>query len=423
MKKKEFLLIIGIIAFGIIYSFFRNNDMGFYSGCSRSPRSLLSKSHPVDFPREEIKLSDSGITKIEINNPAGDIKVEQSKDGSASIRPVIRVYHKDKEKAGSIADGVTVTSRKSGDKIVIGVDTEGKFLYRRIRVSLTCLIPAGIELEVKNRHGDIDIQDISGDISIDQKYGDLFVKNVGSRVKAKNYKGLVRLYDIKDQIDLASQDSRIKIKNVSSIILSKCSKADVTISDISAETEILESVLSNIEIENAHYIFIESRHTGIKLKNITGGIRIKNSHAKISMEDITGDLDISARQCHIVMDHVVSDNLVVKNSYNDIEISGYSGRFLDILQEYGRLDLSVDNVEEKINIKTRHGDVNLEYPASMKPSFNITADNGKIINRTSSQFTVLEERQKRILNTAEQKPDTIIDTLYGDVKLENSRKQ
>jgi DUF4097 and DUF4098 domain-containing protein YvlB len=422
MKKKEFLLIIAVIAFGILYNFFRNSDTGFYSGCSRSPRSLLSKNHPVHFPQEEIKFSDSGITKIEINNPAGDIKVEQSKDGSTVIRPVIRVYHKNKDKAKTIAQDVRVTSRKSGDKMKIGVDTEGKFLYRRIRVELTCLIPADIELEIKNRHGDIDIQDTGRDISIDQKHGDLFVKNIASRVKVKNQKGMVRLYDINDHVELVSRDSRVKIKNVSSIVLSKCSRADITITDVGSETEILESVLGHIEIEKANYIFIEARHTGIKLKNINDGVRIKNSHAKISMEDIKGNIDITARQCNIVMDRVVSDNLVVKNSYNDIDIDGFSGRYLDILLEYGELNLAFDSVEEKINIKTRHADVDLTYPPSVTPSFNITADNGKITNRTTSEFTVLEDHQKRLLNTAQGKPETIIDTLYGDVRLANSRK-
>jgi hypothetical protein len=277
-------------------------------------------------------------------------------------------------------------------------------------------------LDIKNRYGDIDIQDTGRDISIDQKYGDLFVKNVESRVKVKNHKGLVRLYDIKDQIELASGDSRIKIKNVPSIILSKCSHADITISDVSAETEILESTLSRIEIEKANYIFIEARHTGIKLNDIKGGVRIKNSHAKISMEDIKGNIDIAARQCNIVMKQVVSDNLVVKNSYNDIDINGFSGKYLDVLLESGELHVGFDNIEEKINIKTRHADVDLEYPASVKPSFNITADNGKIINRTLSEFTVLEEHQKRILNTGGGKPETIIDTLYGDVTLTNSQK-
>jgi hypothetical protein len=75
-----------------------------------------------------------------------------------------------------------------------------------------------------------------------------------------------------------------------------------------------------------------------------------------------------------------------------------------------------------MNIKTEYADVELTYPNSVKPAFNIISNNGKIINQTAAELTVLEENQKRIVNIPGGKPQIIVDTLYGDVVLKNPGK-
>jgi len=421
MKKKEILLVIAAIAFGIIYSLVESGDIRFYSGCSVDSRNLKDKRHPVRFIQEEIEYPADAIKKIKLNNPAGDIEVEKSKNDSILIKPVIRVYHKDKKKANKICGAIQVSTRKSGNKIVIGVDSEKRFPYQRVRVEFKCFIPENVELDLKNRYGDIGIKDAGQDIKIDQRHGNLFIKNIDSTLKVKSHHGNVRLYDITDQIELSSNYSRIKIKNVPSIIL-KCSHANLYMSDVKEEAEIIHASYSSIEIEKANYSYIDARHTKIELKNIKNGVKINNSHAPIDMKDITGNINIKAKQCRIDLNKIVSPLLTIKNSYNDIDIEDISGKKLNILLKNGDLTVAFDNIEGEINIKSEHADVELKYPNSVKPAFNIISNNGRIINRTAVELTVLEENQKRFVNISEGKPQIIIDTLYGDVILKNPGK-
>ena len=421
MKRKEILLIIAVIAFGVIYNFVKSGDIRFYSGCSVGSRELLDRKHPVRFIQKEIEFPAGTIGKIKINNPAGDIEVEKSKDDSILVKPVIRVYHKNKDRAQEICGTVQVSTRKTGKKIVIGVDSDERFPYRRVRVGFKCLIPEDVELDLKNRYGDIDIKDAGQDIKIDESHGNLFIKNIDSTLKVKSHHGRLRLYDIKDQIELSSNHSRIKIKNVASIIV-KCSHANLYINDVKEETEIIYASYSLLDIEKANYLYIDAKHTKINLENIKEGVKINNSHAPIYMKDITGNINIKAKQCKIALDNVISDYLTIKNSYNDIDIEDISGKNLNLLLKNGDLTIAFDNIEEGINIKTEHADVELEYPNPVKPAFNITSKNGRIINRTAAELTVLEENQKRMVNIPEGKPQIIIDTLYGDVILKNPGK-
>lgn len=425
MKKREIILVIVVIAFGVIYNAVKSGDFDFYSGCSFGSRNLLDRKHPVDFPQKEIiyKETDKGVfsaEKIKINNPAGDIEVEKSPDNTIRIEPVVRVYHKNKNKAGDISRDIRLVTREIGEKLTIDVDSNGRFPYRRVRIGFKCFLPGDVELDLKNRYGNIAVKDAGKNIAIDERHGNLFIKNIDSRLKVKSDHGRVRLYDIKGHIQLDSDHSRIKIKNVSSIKL-KSSHATLYINEVEGETDITYAGYCDLEIEKSGQLNIDARHTRMKLVGITGGVAVTNSHAAMHMKDIAGDINIKARDCRIDLSHAVGDSLIIKDSYSYVDLEDVSAKSVDVRLDHGDLKLVFNNIEERLNIKTRHADVALKYPEALKPAFNITSYNGRIVNRTAADLNVLADREKRSLNTLEGKPQIIIDTGYGDVTLKNSK--
>ena len=420
MKKRDIIIAVIVIAFGLTYNAIRKGDIRFYDGCSSYSRSLLDRTHPVSFPREDIRYEAGSIKKIKIDNPAGDIEVAKSTDGAILVKPVVVAYHRNKTKAGDIAKDVQVTSRVTDGKAVISIKFDGNRLYRRVRIRLQCFIPEDVELELKNRYGNVDVIDVGRDVSVDERYGDLFIKNIDSPLTVTGHNGRVRIYDITGSVQLHSNHSRVKIKNVPSI-RAKCLHAKLFIDEVKEEVEITHAGYSSIEIEKAGPLNIDAVHTRIKIKDVKNNITIKNSHAPVYLEDIRGDVNIEARDCRLGLTDVVSDNLVIKDSYSYVDMENVSGKNLDVLLNNGELRVLFDRFDEKINIKTKGADVALNYPESLKPAFNITSFNGKIINRTGAQLTVEEKREKQTLNTMGGIPQIIIDTEYGDILLKNSK--
>lgn len=420
MKKRDIIIAVIVIAFGLTYNAFRSGDVRFYDGCSSNSRNLLDRRHPVSFPQQDIRYETGSIKKIKIDNPAGDIEVAKSTDGAILVKPVVVAYHRNKKKAGDIAKDVRVTSRVTDGETVIGIAFDGNHLYRRVRIRIQCFIPENVELELKNRYGDVDIKDVGRNISVDERYGDLFIKNIDSQLTVTGHNGRVRIYDITGGVQLHSNHSRVKIRNVPSI-KAKCLHAKLFIEEVKEDVEITHAGYSRIEIEKAGPLNIDAVHTRIKIKDVNGNISIKNSHAPVYLEDVRGDVNIEARDCRLGLTDVVSDNMVVKNSYSYVDMENVSGKNLDVLLNNGELRVVFDRFDEKINIKTKGADVALNYPESLKPAFNITSFNGKIINRTNAQLTVEEKREKQTLNTIEGLPQIIIDTEYGDVLMKNSK--
>ncbi len=420
MKKRDIIIAVIVIAFGVTYNAFRTGDIRFYSGCSSESRSLLDRRHPVSFPQEDIRYEAGSVKILKINNPAGDIEVAKSTDGTIRIKPVIVVYHRSKNKAEDIAKDVKTTSRVTDEKAVIGIDFERNRLYRRVRIRFQCFIPEDVELELKNRYGNVDVKDVGRNINVDERYGDLFIKNIDSLLTVKSHSGRVRIYDITGAVQLHSNHSRVKIRNVPSL-KAKGLHAKFYINGVKEDVEFTHAGHSRIEIENAGPVDIDAQHTRIKIKDVRNNITIKNSHSPIYLEGVRGNVNIEARDCRLGLADVVSDNMVIKDSYSYVDMENVSGKTLDVLLNNGELRVDFDRFDEKINIKTKGADVALNYPESLKPAFNITSKNGKINNRTDAQLTIDKEHGKHTLNTMDGTPQIVIDTEYGDVLLKHSK--
>jgi hypothetical protein len=420
MKKRDILIAIIVIVFGITYNAVRSGDIRFYSGCSVDSRELLDRKYPVTFPQKELQYDVGNVKKLIINNPAGDIEVARSTDGSFRVKTVITVYQKNKKQAGLIAQSVRVTSRiEAGNIAMIGIEHDKRDFYRRVRVQFKCLIPENLQLNITNRFGNVDVNDAGRDVTIDQRYGSLFLKNIDSPISVTSHDGRVRLYEITGHVQLHSNQSRVKIRNVHSID-ARCLHANIFINDVKEETVFSSLGYSRIEIESAGRVNIEGKQTRVKLKGIKNGVEIKNSHAPIYLENINGNVNIDAKDCRLGISHAASDLIIIKDSYSYVDLENVSGRNVEVEMNNGELRMLFNNIEETLKIDTRETDVTLNYPESVKPAFHINLTNGNIINRTSVQLPVEEEREKHYLTTEDGKPVITIDSRYGDVLLKHT---
>jgi hypothetical protein len=460
MKKREIFIVFVLIAFGILYNFYKSGDIeiSFYEGCSIDSKSLLDKHSLTRFVQEEIRCSHDQIKKVEIENLAGSITVEkhnaaESKvDGESEIEkennsentiriiPEIHVYHRDKDKAQEIYKKIKIETRTydideaeepganagtglkpTYKKLHITISPEESFPYRRVRVHFKLTIPETAELDLWNRYGNMEINGCGKNILLNGKYGDIWVRHIDSNLKIRHRHGNAAVEDIKDAVDLSSRYSKIKIKDVSELKLN-CSHSRVFITGVKKETDVDHAAYSVITMEDSQKITVDSRHTKIKMENINDGASVKNSHETIYMRNVKGDVQVKARHCKVVLKQAVSDNVVVKNSYGSVWCDEISAKNVDIMLNNGKLDIAFDRIEERINIRNRYSRIKLEYPQSLQPLFSIHVRQGSIVNRTPMEMAILKEGSGAGMNasTMEGKPEIFINTTYGDVFLKTS---
>lgn len=440
MKKRDIIIVMAVIAFGLIYNAIKSGDFDirFHKGIPVTTWQLKDKSYPNDFAREEIHYNQ--VDKIGIRNIAGDIEVEKTalnanETGDPGIRiyPAIRVYHRSKKEAEEISKKIkintmlesetieadNVAGKKEKNKVRIEVKSMEDFPLRRARVRFKLVVPETVELDLRNRYGDMEIDGCGTNISLDGKHGDITVKHVDSAVEINHKNGRVVVTDVQNSVLLSARNSRIRVNNVSDLKLD-CYLTDVDIRQVENKVHIENAAYASITMDEGNEFSAVGRHTKFKLTNIKNSVQIKNSHKSIIMRNIKGDIHINANNCKINLDQITSGDVVIKNAYNYVYIDKISADNLDVLMSNGDLNIAFDQIKEKLNIKNRHSKVTLIYPSSLRPVFNIEARYGSVTNRTSEELSVLKERGRELVtsNQLEGKPKITINTTYGDILLE-----
>jgi hypothetical protein len=441
MKKRDIIIVMAVIAFGLIYNAIKSGDFDirFHRGIPVTAWQLTDKSYPNDFAGEEIRYDQ--VDKIEISNLAGDIEVEKAAlaaDGTSvpgiRIYPFIRVYHRSKTEAEAISKKIkinpvlttetietgNVPGKKEKKQVQIEVmPKEEDFPLRRARVRFKLVIPGTVELDLKTRYGNMVIDGCGTNIYLEGQYGDISVKHVDSAVEINHKNGRVAVTDVQNSVHLTSRNSTVRIDNVSELKLA-CTLADVEINQVENKVDIENAAYSTITMDQGNEFYAAGRHTKYRLKNIKGTVQINNSHKPITMENIEGNIHINAKNCKINLDQINSGDVVIKNAYNTVNIDKISAENLDVLMSNGDLDIALDRIKEKLDIKNRHSKVTLIYPSSERPVFNIEAHYGSVTNRTAQELSVLKESGRELATSIhlDGKPKITIDTTYGDILLE-----
>lgn len=484
MKKRDIFIAIIVIMFGLAYQAYEDGkfEFSFYEGCSFDRKMLVDKQYPNDFPCEEIVKSNIG--KLQLDNAAGNIVVETAPAGETQIRiqPLVRVYSRDKSNASEIAKDIKVTANSEpwkgfdttspAEPVTPSVEssntpattssttssttasedtsatvkdstptatqtlvpngsellkvesfgaTNEKFPYHRVRVIIKVIVPRNVELEFKNYLGDISVKDYDAPITINERYGDIDIASTTGKLNITHRYGNVTVSDSLNSLNLETHYSRIDLKTMLSLSLD-CAYSRGIIDTVKKDTVLTDARYSKFTIQSANNVSIDGKHSELSLKNITGGLNIRNSYENIYMENIEGNILVKASDCKIDIQKAISDNIIIEDAYDNIRLYGITAKRVDIVQRKGKLELDFDRIDDALNIKSSYSKIYLSLPKELKALFNVEVYNGKISNQTKTDLVVVEERN-RVSMTSEEatgKPQIIINNSYGDVYLDNN---
>jgi hypothetical protein len=379
MRRKEILLVIVLIGFGLMYELFDSGDNGFFQGCSFNSRGLLEKTF-IPFTVDETRFD--GVERLEIVNKAGSIVLKPSTGSETVVRPEIRVYHRSKSRAQRIKEDIQVNVKEEGGKLRISTGVDGEFPFQRVRIHLEVQIPVETFLNVRNRYGDVSIHGVGREVDVVSKYGDFTASNLPG-IKMRHGYGDIVLKDIAGLVDLQTRYGKLSISNTHSAEL-KC------------------------------------HHTRVIVDGIEEGLSLENSHNSIQCADIKGDLSIDARHCKIVLDRIESGRVVVANSYKNVTLSEVSAENVNVLMSHGNAVLDFSKITDSVSIKSKYTNIVLALPASVEPLFHIKTTYGNIKNDTGIDMDIFKGKIKTTVTSEGGKPSVVIDNTYGDVHLKSA---
>ena len=417
MKKREILLIIVLVVFGVIYRAVEKgkmqfvNDFSFYSDERRLRGSKFS-----EFPEKE-KLFPA-VDKITIENPAGEITVSKSSDDQVHLVSFLRVYYTDNSVVSEIRKKAIIKTEIDHGELKITGRSEADFPYQNLRILFHLLVPAGTVLAISNREGDTIVRDSGKDMRIDQENGNLVLENIPSGLQLRMKNCNANIKSVAGHVEIRSSHSNVILENAVSLHF-QGQQGDCSVKNVKNDV-FLDHSYGKLLLDGVGKLEISARYSNITAKNVKNGAVVSNKYENVFLENISGDIRVASRLSRIDLRNISGRNIVIENSYADTFIADISGENLDVLIKNGNLDLQVKNITNRINIESQHARLDLAFGLLADPTFNIKTKQGHIYAESPLQLEKYEENTESFLNRTGMKPEIIINNVYGDIHLKTA---
>lgn len=202
-----------------------------------------------------LTLTSAGLRELRIDSGAGTLKVA----GSASadkieVRARIRTEGRDDdEQADFIADHMTLTLEKRGDRAVLtsAIESQGGFFFSRdAGIDLDIVLPKSLTLDIDDGSGEIAVMDIDADVMIEDGSGRILVERVAGRLEIEDNSGEIEIRDITGDVSIDDGSGEITIVKVEGSVTVDDGSGRIEIRDVGRDVLIEEAGSGGVRIDN-----------------------------------------------------------------------------------------------------------------------------------------------------------------------------
>jgi len=189
---------------------------------------------------QDLSLNTEGIHTLKIDSGSGFLKVT----GNESLRAVevkaeIIVKGKsDKDADEYIRKNVVLTLEKNGDKAILVSKFKNKLFSGSRVINLTVNVPKNIHLDVDDSSGEMSIQDITGDIYVDDGSGEIGIENIRGNVKIDDGSGSVSVSDVEGDVSIDDGSGTIDVSGVSGTVVVDDGSGSINIEGVGGDVHI-----------------------------------------------------------------------------------------------------------------------------------------------------------------------------------------
>lgn len=321
----------------------------------------------------------TNVGELQLDNKYGNITIHGWSKNNISVTVDITTAHKKRENAQDLLDRIEPKIKTMSDFVAISSEIAEKnkgffaeyfnkanpfdFDRSNVQINYTIYLPANAVVDIKNKFGDVILEDWTGKLKIDVQHGDIWInKNLKNaditlkygKLKAKNINfgsinlknGSLSLGKSKD-LRLTSSGSVMDFEEISSLEIYS-SKDEITIDEVGA-------------------IYGELEFSNVELANVDDEI----------------DLMMKIAEFKVLTVHSADAKIKIQQQSSEIvlNVHDFSFQFNATLEEgLLRLPKSFENVETKMLDKgKRIREIKATYGNSRQGSVSITGEKGVIL--------------------------------------------
>lgn len=322
--------------------------------------------------------------RILIDNARGNTRItgieseEVRVTGTKTIRAMSR---EDADRDDKRSDFQLV---KEGDTIIVRTNLDRVSSGPQMRANLEIQVPKGARVETKGRYGDIDLENVGGDVEISSENAGVRLNNVGGNVRADLRRSdIIRATNVKGNVEVKGRGDDVEIESIGGTVSVNGSySGDLTFRQI------------------ARQLRFEGPSTNLRVEKVAGTLRFAGG--AMTGSDVTGPLVLRAKS-------------------KDVELSGFTDT-IDVDVERGDITLRPSGTAfGKMEAKTNAGEIELILPTAARFELAAKTRRGEIENDYGSPLLKKsEERGGTLSGNVGGGPRLQLETDRGEIRVRKS---
>lgn len=338
---------------------------------------------PISYKSETIVNKDITVetkekSKLKIINSYGYVNVNKGNDKDIKVNMFVKMKHNyDEEEAKKIADDILKVIDDSGDSIRL-INQRDKYTptndIKDIEVNLDITIPYDMELDITNKHGDINLYDCGKSATITNAHGSVLAQSLKGALNIENSHGDIEVLDIDGKVTIQNRHGKISANKISKDISIINDHGKVKASDIEGNLE------------------INSSHDGIEVEKIGGNLNIESKYCRVDINDVTGDINVNGKH-GIIGAKNIEGNVRINNEHGAIKV-WQANKSIELKNRNSEIVFESNEViSEELEIENEHGRIDIRLPQSQEGKFNIYTRHGKINNDFGLKVTTTNNEE------------------------------
>jgi len=246
-------------------------------------------------------------TTLEINNRYGEVVIESWDKNQIVIDVKVTVELPSKEKAEKLISYIDVQFSENENLILAKTVIDDKFSFtgwggesKKFRIDYNVKMPVKTALTLANRYGNTKINELTGPVNLDIKYGNLTAGKL-TRGNEKPWNSLVLAYG-KGSIEEAGwmtlnirYTGNLDITKSTALLLdSKYSK--LSLGEISSLVG--ESKYDNLRIGKIKNLDLDNGYSDVNIESLATKLRYEGSYGSFTVDNIPADFEMVDIETH-----------------------------------------------------------------------------------------------------------------------------
>lgn len=282
--------------------------LGIYLGCS--PALVNAQEKLTKEYHEQYDTKD--YSKLIILNRYGNVDLQNWENSSIKIDVIIEVKHSSADKAQKMLDDITVSFTTDGNAVKAETVFEDRFNRSggrndgEFEINYAVQMPKEIDLDLSLKYGHAFIDELSGHVQLDLKYGKLTV----NKLTRGNEKPL----------------NTVSLAYASGSTIAECSWLKAQVKYSSLDIEKVQAFVGytsymKLSIDEASSVVIEGKYDNYSFGKLSN-LAINTSYAGIKADELSEKLEADTRytNCEIEYMPATFESVAVESSYGGYKI-------------------------------------------------------------------------------------------------------